>query len=297
MENPGFGLTLTDSDPTTTSDATSAGPGTSTSAGPTSDPTVMTDASSDSSDATGSTSTTDDPGTSSTSDATTDDPPTTTDTTSTTDESTTADPTVEPTDVTSDTGESSTTGGITQVDLPLTISACVMLEGGPGEPYLGPDACEELASGIFGLPDGMILTDKAVTGNGGANREAWLYIRLDWPEELEGKQLLNLTLAMTVFEAQNYPGSDASGALYTTSQFDKNTLTMAPSDPLVLLHPDQGPIMPGQQRTWPLDPQMWEPGTALYLMMRTNSQSGSCYWSNEASDPNKHPYFAVTYDG
>ncbi len=275
MENPAFGLTQTGTDTTgmstQTDSATTAGPTSSATVESSSDPTSTSDATTSSSDATTDTTTTDDPTLPSDTE------------TSTSDSG--------DTDLTSDT-EPVQMG---MLEIEADLATCVLLQSGQGQPYAGPDECENIVSEFYGQPTGAIVTDVSYFDGGGAGREAWLYIRCSWPTQLDGAQLLDLSLTMTVFSHQDYFGADNSGVLSTTSPFDKASLTMAPAPPLLEVAADKGPSNPGQVHTWDLDPGLWQPGNGLFLMLTTASDEAVLYRSSAAQNPAVRPQFRVTY--
>jgi len=276
MDNPGFGLSQTGGE--TTGLETSAGPSTATddpsTATQTSDPTG--EQTSEASGTTDSTSTID---------------PTTT-TTETTDASDSESDSETDSDSEADTNESETDdmGELIEVILPATQALCVLLTN--GAPHAGPEQCEQIVSfpKLF-EPQGIIANDTALVAGGlGLNREAQMFVKLDWPPELTDKEILTLKLELNV-----QGDADSAGDLWLSQPFTKQSLGDGPADPIMELLPSAGPIEAGEVRFFELDPEVWTAGEPLHLVFVPDSSDGSFYWSSLAEDPELRPSFHISY--
>jgi len=294
MQNPGFGRTqaggvttgfVTSAGPTATEDpstdtqtsdsaggqttATSGvtGPTSATDDDPTTPTTAGTDDTNNSADADGST--------------VTDSSPTTDTDETDTDETDTDD---------SDTDTTDGMGEVVDATFEdVTTAKCVLLPQ-DGAPYAGPPQCETIVSNLLGEAKGVILNDEALFGGGGGNREARMFVRIDWPNDLTGKQLVTLAL-----ELRAAGDADSSGEIWLSQSFTDQSLGVMAADPIIQLLPSIGQIEAEKAQVFDLDPNLWEPQTSLYLVFIPDSPVGSFYYGSETMLPAYKPKIHVSY--
>lgn len=209
-------------------------------------------------------------------------------------------------DPTSDTGvETSTTGGSTgsetglremTMQWPASVAECVLLPAG-GSPYGGPGVCEQVVGGQFGIPQGLMIVDESVNDNGGDGRPAIIYLRFDWPPEIEGAPLLELELDLRVLAED--PPNITTGDLWTTSAFvveDLLDLPVPAGDQM--LFGSIGDAVPGTTVTWVLDPSDFSTTEPVTLRLEEYSTTaGIVYWNLDAVDPAHRPMLRARFLG